>query len=160
WACAPASWGGLPSRACGPHRGCYSRLRVGLDDPLGLIGSTFFERYEILELVSHGGLSLVYRAEDVGERRSVALKCYLGLADLPDRRRRASRETFVDVARIVARLAHQHRGLAHTLCIATLPLPDGREIPCMMLQWLDGYTLESILDRGRDTGALVRSPAE
>jgi eukaryotic-like serine/threonine-protein kinase len=135
-------------------------MRVAIDDPLGLIGSTFFERYEILELVGHGGLSLVYRAEDVHERRSVILKCYLELANLPESTRRAFHETFVDVARIVARLAHQQRGLAHTLGIATLPLPDGREIPCMVLQWLDGHTLEWLLDRERESGAPLRSPAE
>ena len=133
---------------------------MALADPLGLIGSKFFERYEILELVSHGGLSLVYRAEDVREQRSVALKCYTGLADLPESTRRAFQETFVDVARIVARLAHQQRGLAHTLGIATLPLPGGPEIPCMVLQWLDGYTLESILDREREHGAPNRCAAE
>jgi eukaryotic-like serine/threonine-protein kinase len=141
-------------------RGCYSPLHVALEDPLGLIGSRFFERYEIREFVGYGGLCLVYRAEDVHERRSVALKCYVELADLPEGTRRAFHETFAEVARIVARLAHQQPGLAHTLGIATMALPDGREIPCMVLQWLDGLTLERILDQERARGGPLRSPAE
>jgi eukaryotic-like serine/threonine-protein kinase len=133
---------------------------VELDDPLGLIGSTFFGRYEIREVVGHGGLSLVYRAEDVHERRSVALKCYVELAELPQSTRASFHETLCEVASIVAPLSHQQRGLAHTLGVTTLPLPDGRQVPSMILQWLDGHTLEWILDRERLEGAPLRSPAE
>jgi serine/threonine-protein kinase len=132
---------------------------VAVIDPLGLIGVVVRDRYRIVELVSHGGLSLVYRAEDP-EGGSVALKCYVGLADLPDASRLAVCDSFVRVARIVARLANRRAGLAQTLGIGTVPLPDGRDVPCMVLEWLDGVTLESILDRERERGELMRSPAE
>jgi len=66
-----------------------------------MIGSTL-GKYEVLEEVGHGGMSVVYLARDMDLQRDVAVKVlHAHLANRPDYRARFHRE-----ARAVARLSH------------------------------------------------------
>ncbi|MBS1952992.1 MAG: serine/threonine protein kinase [Cyanobacteria bacterium SZAS-4] len=53
-----------------PHDG--TRLIVALPDPM--IGKTFADRYEILEVVGRGGMSVVYKAQQMFMQNYVAIK--------------------------------------------------------------------------------------
>lgn len=53
-----------------PHDG--TRLVVALPDPM--IGKTFADRYEILEVVGRGGMSVVYKAQQMFMQNYVAIK--------------------------------------------------------------------------------------
>ncbi len=100
------------------------------------LGELFVDRYEVLARAGEGGMGLVWKARDRSEGRDVALKL---LADPTDEhlerfRQEASLLTTLDHPVIVRCLDH---GLA----------PNGDAF--LVLEWLDGETLSSLLKRRR-----------
>ena len=94
--------------------------------------------YEILELAGAGGMGEVYRARDTRLRRIVALKLASDhLNDDPQFRARFLRE-----ARAAAALNHPHICAIHD--VASI---DGHDF--IVMEYLDGETLEQRLRRGR-----------
>jgi Tol biopolymer transport system component len=93
--------------------------------------------YEILSALGAGGMGEVYRARDTKLRRDVALKFLPDnvRAD-PDRRARFERE-----ARTLAALNHPHVG-------AIYGLEDAGGAPALVLELVDGETLDDRLRRG------------
>lgn len=120
-------------------------------DPLGLVGQTVRGSWFVERLVHEGSLSHIYEVHRETDGVRAALKCYAALADLPDPLRNNLRSSFITVGKIVAQLARAYDGLVRPLGGGWLDLPSGSAIPCIILEWLDGNTLEALLDaeRGR-----------
>lgn len=118
------------------------------------------ETWNIVELVSHGGLSLVYRLADRHGHAPAALKCYVGLAELPEPTREAFREGLTATCDLLGRLSMAHPALVRTYGLGWLPMGEGKEAPCLLLEWLEGSTLEKILDIERESGFHTRTPGE
>ena len=81
--------------------GVGGAARKGDADPLRLIGQTI-SHFRIIELLAHGGMGIVYRAEDTHLRRPIALKFPLPGDSLD----RSSRERFLHEARVAGALDH------------------------------------------------------
>jgi Tol biopolymer transport system component/predicted Ser/Thr protein kinase len=93
--------------------------------------------YEILSLIGAGGMGEVYKARDTRLERVVALKVLPErLADAPIRRQRFERE-----ARTVAALNHPH------IC-SVLDVGEEAGVPFMVMEYIDGETLDERLVRG------------
>ena len=94
--------------------------------------------YEIVEAIGRGGMGAVYRARDTKLGRDVAIKLLLGdLAGNPKFLARFERE-----AKVLASINHPN--------IATIyGFEDGGEFPYLILEFLQGETLERALQRGR-----------
>ncbi|HTM22462.1 MAG TPA: serine/threonine-protein kinase, partial [Kofleriaceae bacterium] len=107
-----------------------------MTDPL--IGQVVRERYRVVELIGRGGMSLVYRVEELGGARAWALK-RLDARLLGDA---AALVRFQREAYVIAQLRHPH--VIHVEDWALLD--DGS--PCMVLELLEGETLAARLDRG------------
>lgn len=116
-------------------------------DPLGLLGQTLRGSWRAERLVHVGTLSHVYEARRVTDGRKAVIKCYVGLSELPEGMRDNVRETFIRVGREVARIARTHDGVVRPLGGGWVALDGGAEIPCIILEWLKGTTLEALLDR-------------
>ena len=137
-------------------------------DPLELIGQTLRGSWRIERLVHVGALSHVYRVRRETDGRHGALKCYVGLAGLSKALQHNVRDAFVRVGRDVGRLSRSYEGLARPLGGGWMEMDDGTEIPCVILEWLAGKTLEAMLDaeRGRfrrtatEALALMAAPLE
>jgi serine/threonine protein kinase len=94
--------------------------------------------YEILELAGAGGMGEVYKARDTRLRRTVALKLASpNVGDDPEFRARFLRE-----ARAAAALNHPHICAIHDVASV-----DGHDF--LVMEYLDGETLEQRLRRGR-----------
>jgi serine/threonine protein kinase/TolB-like protein len=103
--------------------------------------------YEILAPIGAGGLGEVYRAHDVKLGRDVALKILpAGVARDRDRATRFIRE-----AQILAALNHPHIGAIYGLEEAG-PIDDHSLVQFLLLEFLDGDTLASTIDRMRAKG--------
>src|SRR5215208_5780473 len=97
-----------------------------------------FGPYEILALAGAGGMGEVYRARDRRLDRVVALK--LLPADMVERADRRAR--FETEARAVSSLSHPH--------ICTLfDVGDENGRPFIVMEYLEGETLDDRLTRGR-----------
>ncbi len=100
-------------------------------DELGRLGD-----YRILKVLGHGGMGIVYQAEDVRLERLVALKAILPKsAEAPGARSRFLRE-----AKAVAGLRHEHVVTIHTV-------GEERGIPFLAMELLEGESVEDRLRR-------------
>jgi WD40 repeat protein len=101
------------------------------DDELGRLGG-----FRILKILGHGGMGVVYRAEDVQLRRPVALKAMLpGLGA-----RAKARERFLREARAAASLKHDHIVTIHQV-------GEERGAPFLAMEFLEGEPLDQRLKR-------------
>ena len=93
--------------------------------------------YEILGSLGAGGMGEVYRARDTKLERDVALKVLPpAFTEDVDRVARFTRE-----ARLLASLNHPHIGTIYGF-------EDGGHIPALVLELVDGETLDDRLTRG------------
>lgn len=100
-----------------------------------MIGTTF-RRYEIVEELGHGGMSVVYRGVDKGLEREVAVKVlHAHLAKKAENRKRLHRE-----AKAIARLKH-----ANILEIYDYADEDA-ERAYIVMEYVDGMNLRQFID--------------
>jgi hypothetical protein len=92
--------------------------------------------YEILEVVGRGGMGVVFRAFDTKLHRVVAIKA---LAP-PLATSSAARRRFVREARAAAAVTHDHVIAIHTV-------EDAGPVPYLVMQFIEGPTLQKKLDR-------------
>jgi serine/threonine-protein kinase len=104
---------------------------------MALTAGTRFGPYEIVAAIGEGGMGEVYKARDTRLDRTVALKILRhGLASEPQFRERFERE-----ARTISALEHPH------IC-ALYDVGREGDVDFLVMQYLDGETLETRLERG------------
>jgi formylglycine-generating enzyme required for sulfatase activity/serine/threonine protein kinase len=130
------------------------------DDVLGLVGSTIAEKYLVEEVVGEGGFAIVYRATHLLWRRPVALKVFKGLADLPATARDELTEDFIREGALLAELSEKSASICQARDIGVLTAPGAGRVPYMVLEWLDGQSLEAVLERESAAGLRPRSLLE
>jgi serine/threonine protein kinase/Tol biopolymer transport system component len=110
---------------------------VGRTDQRVLVGRSIGP-YLVTALIGAGGMGVVYRAHDRRLERDVALKLLPGdVANESDRLSRIEQE-----ARLLASLSHPSIG-------AIYDLEESNGIRCLVLEFIEGETLDDRLQRGR-----------
>jgi formylglycine-generating enzyme required for sulfatase activity/tRNA A-37 threonylcarbamoyl transferase component Bud32 len=125
-------------------------------DPLGIIGTIIAEKYRIDALIGEGGFSVVYRAEHLIWQQPVAIKCFRILAQAPAERRDELLDSFIQEGRLLANLSCRTAAIVQARDIGKFTTPDGLWIPYMVLEWLEGKTLEQALFEERIASARPR----
>jgi serine/threonine protein kinase len=92
--------------------------------------------YEILEVVGRGGMGIVFRAFDTKLNRSVAIKVLAPQLSTS----RTARQRFVREAQAAAAVSHEH-------IVAIHAVEDAGEVPYLVMQFVDGTTLQKKLER-------------
>jgi eukaryotic-like serine/threonine-protein kinase len=101
-----------------------------------MVGDVIADRYELEELVDHGGMSSVYRGHDRLLERKVALKVlHSHFLDDPEYVERFRRE-----ARAVAQLSHPH-----IVTVIDRGSSDGHQF--IVFEYVDGENLKQLLER-------------
>jgi serine/threonine protein kinase len=100
-------------------------------DELGRLGS-----YRILKVLGSGATGVVFQAQDLHLRRTVALKAMKFSRDDDD----TSRQRFLREARAAAALEHEH-------VVTIYQVGEDRGIPYLAMQMLQGETLDSRIKR-------------
>lgn len=126
-----------------PRRPTNSSHHVHLNIALGHIqvGQKFGNRFEILECIGRGGMSVVYRARDHHRGHDVALK-FLSPTLLQDR---VTIEKFKEEAKIASRLAHP--GI-----VKVFDVYQDQDIHFLAMELLEGETLRDWLIRTSQKG--------
>jgi serine/threonine protein kinase len=121
-------------------------------DVFQIVGSTQAGSFKVEQPVAEGGFAIVYRAFHSGFRGHVALKC-LKIPDEMSREQRARfLEKFRTEAELLFRLSAAIPEIVRPLQIHLLDVPDGRFVPFLALEWLEGEPLDRIIDRRATEG--------
>ncbi|TOH25917.1 serine/threonine protein kinase, partial [Vibrio parahaemolyticus] len=112
-----------------------------------LIGRTVKNRYEIESILGHGGLCDVYLAKDKILESSGSESPYVALKVL--QKEFASQP---ETARMLIREAQQTQRLSHPNVIRVFDFGVDGDIYFLVMEYLDGETLESLIQRSRPNG--------
>jgi len=115
-------------------------------DPSSLVGTLVAGRYLLEEVVGEGGFSVVFRAKHVEWRRTIALKVLRPLPGLDAERRAELLASFQREAVVLAELSERSSAIVQARDVGTHRLPSGAEVPFIALEWLEGRTLEDLLE--------------
>jgi formylglycine-generating enzyme required for sulfatase activity len=126
---------------------------MAADDPLSLIGQIVAEKYRVEAFVSEGGFAVVYRATHVIWKKPVALKLFDGLSRVPAEQRHALHQAFIAEGAFLSELCSETACVVQPRDVGSMTTADGRWLPYMVLEWLEGQNLEDLLVREREQGA-------
>lgn len=129
-------------------------------DALEIVGTTIEGKYLIEKVVGEGGFALVYRAMHLVWKRPVAIKAFRALAELDDAQRDKLVEEFIREGALLAELSERSAAIVQARDVGTLVTKTGLRVPYMILEWLDGATLEAVLVDEAARGLPVRAPQE
>jgi serine/threonine protein kinase len=128
-------------------------------DPFDLVGTILGGKYQVEALIDETDLSVVYRAVHTVWRRRVAIKAFKAPTADEDVRRHLL-EAFVREGALLSELSERCAAICQARDVASLITPSGDWAPYMVLEWLEGETLERRLQRERAHGDPPRHPDE
>ncbi len=114
-------------------------------DLFGIVGKVIAGTYRVEEVVAEGGFGVVYKAHHKGFRATVALKCLKVPVELGAQYRTQFLEQFRSEAEVLFRLSALLPNIVRPLHVDAFQTRDGRFVPFMALEWLDGWTLDAVI---------------
>jgi len=121
-------------------------------DIFGWVGQVLDGKYRIDAAVGEGGFGIVYRAFHLGLQEPVAVKCLKIPSNLSESARKQLEESFLAEGRLLHRLSRGHSGIAQALDVGAAVSPSGVWTPYLVLEWLEGCSLDAELARARASG--------
>jgi eukaryotic-like serine/threonine-protein kinase len=131
-----------------------------MNDTLELIGTTIADKYTVESVVGEGGFAIVYRATHLIWKRPVAIKVFKSLTEFAVADREKLLNEFIQEGALLADLSERSASIVQARDIGTLHLKKGDWVPYMVLEWLEGATLEAILEDEKARGVVLRSVDE
>lgn len=121
-------------------------------DPFGWVGATADGKYRIEELVGEGGFGVVYRAGHLGFGEKVAFKCLRVPDDFKGEDKERFFDSFLAEGKLQHRLSRMTAGIVQALDVGAATSPNGTWTPYLVLEWLEGRTLEKDMDERHRLG--------
>jgi formylglycine-generating enzyme required for sulfatase activity/serine/threonine protein kinase len=118
-------------------------------DPINIVGQIVAEKYRIEKLVGEGGFAVVYRAMHTIWNKPVAIKFFNGLSNAPIDQRDQFKDAFIQEGALLTELSSQTASIVQARDVGTYTSPDGFWMPYMVLEWLEGFALDELLERDR-----------
>ncbi|WP_394849525.1 protein kinase [Pendulispora brunnea] len=128
-------------------------------DPFHWVGHVLEGRYAVEALVGEGGFAVVYRGRHTGLDEAVAIKCLKIPRKMAGEDRDRFLRSFVDEGKLLYRLSRGNASIVRSLDVGVATSPNGTWTPYLVLEWLEGRTLEDDLNLQRRKG-LARTFAE
>lgn len=128
-----------------------------LSDPLGVCGTVIADKYRVDYVVGEGGFSVVYRAEHIIWKQPVALKCFKALANVPAQVREDLLQGFIQEGKLMTSLSSRTAAIVQARDVGTFTSPQGLQVPYMVLEWLEGQSLDHSLLSENQRGMPARS---
>lgn len=129
-------------------------------DVFQLVGTVVADTFEVERVVAEGGFAVVYRAQHLGFRAPVALKCLKIPGHMGAEARERFREQFRSEAELLFRLSKAIAEIVRPLHIDAITTAGGRFMPFLALEWLDGKTLDAYAREQHEAGRVVGSARE
>src|SRR4051812_19043338 len=119
---------------------------MSLVDTFELVGTTVADKYDVEQLVAEGGFGLVYRARHRIWKQPVALKCFKVLAHVPAAERATLIDEFIREGALLTDLSRRSASIVQARDVGNFTTPGGTWVPYLVLEWLDGTSLDKILE--------------
>ncbi|MEI9950458.1 MAG: serine/threonine-protein kinase [Pseudomonadota bacterium] len=116
------------------------------EDVFGIVGSVIASAYHVESVVAEGGFGVVYRAHHGGLRAPVALKLLKVPAQNPQQQA-AFLQLFRAEAELLFRLSASLPNVVRALHVDAFTSKGGRFVPYLVLEWLEGITLETLIEQ-------------
>jgi serine/threonine protein kinase len=136
----------------GPTIGYPCRSSMAVADVFGIVGTTQAGNFRVERAVAEGGFGVVYRAQHGGFRAPVALKCLKVPEEMTQLQRNVFLEKFREEAELLFRLSAAIPEVVRPLHVDVLQQQDGRFVPFLAMEWLEGEALDAIILRRREEG--------
>jgi eukaryotic-like serine/threonine-protein kinase len=117
---------------------------VTLHDSFGLVGTTISGKYQVEDLVAEGGYALVYRAIHKVWQQPVAIKCFKVLGHVREAQRAKLIEEFIQEGALLTELSRRSAAIVQARDVGNFTTREGTWIPYLVLEWLEGRSLEKI----------------
>jgi serine/threonine-protein kinase len=114
-------------------------------DLFGIVGTVIASAYHVETVVAEGGFGVVYRARHGGFRAPVALKCLKVPQHLSPEYQARFLEQFRAEAELMFRLSAATSTVTRPLHVDVMTAPNGSFVPFMVLEWLEGETLDALI---------------
>jgi len=118
-------------------------------DSLGIVGTTVGGKYSIEEVVGEGSFSLVYRALHLVWRLPVAIKCFKVFGEVSQELRDRLLQDFIREGALLSELSGRSATIVQARDAGALETSDGESVPYIVLEWLEGCSLATLLEEER-----------
>src|SRR5687768_1076238 len=122
------------------------------EDVFGIVGSLQAAVFRVERVVAEGGFGVVYRAHHEGFKAAVALKCLKIPGQFTPEQRQAFLQKFQEEGEVLFRLSALIPSVVRPLHVGTLETSNHPFVPFIALEWLDGESLDSVIERRRRAG--------
>jgi len=130
------------------------------EDPFDWVGATLDGKYQVDAVVGRGGFGVVYRAHHLGFNEKVAVKCLRIPGTLTGAARDEFEQNFLAEGRLLHQLSKATAGIVQALDVGAVVSPNKIWTPFIVLEWLDGQSLEANFSERRKAGLGGRSVRE
>jgi len=127
------------------------------EDPFDWVGATLDGKYQVDAVVGRGGFGVVYRAHHLGFNEKVAVKCLRIPQTLQSTARDEFERNFLAEGRLLHQLSRSTAGIVQALDVGAVVSPNKTWTPFIVLEWLDGQSLEANFAERRSAGLGGRS---
>jgi formylglycine-generating enzyme required for sulfatase activity/serine/threonine protein kinase len=124
-------------------------------DTLNLVGKTIAEKYAIESVVGEGGFAIVYRATHLLWKRPVAIKVFKILSEISEADREKLRDDFLQEGKLLAELSERSAAICQARDVGMLT--EEPKLPYMVLEWLEGASLDAVLAAEKAAGKPPRT---
>jgi serine/threonine protein kinase len=121
-------------------------------DIFHIVGTTLGGTYEVERAVAEGGFGVLYRAYHGAFRAPVALKCLKVPASVTEADHADLLEKFRKEAEVMFRLSAAIPTVVRPLHVDAITTDEGVFVPYMVLEWLEGETLDALVIRRAQEG--------
>lgn len=122
------------------------------DDVFGIVGSLQAAVFRVERVVAEGGFGVVYRAHHEGFKAAVALKCLKIPGAFSAEQRQQFLQKFQEEGEVLFRLSALIPSVVRPLHVGTLETSRQPFVPFIALEWLDGESLDAVIERRRAAG--------
>ncbi|HEX6764924.1 MAG TPA: serine/threonine-protein kinase, partial [Polyangiaceae bacterium] len=116
-----------------------------MEDRFGILNRVIAGAYHVERVVAEGGFGIVYRAQHAGFRAPIALKCLKVPQHLDGEHQHRFLEQFRAEAEVMFRLSASTPNIVRPLHVDVMTAPNGAFVPFLVLEWLEGETLDAII---------------
>src|SRR6187401_275852 len=126
---------------------------MATSDPFGWVGATIDGKFAVEAPAGEGAFAIVYRGRHLALDEPVAIKCLKLPVQMTERDRAGLVSSFRSEARTLHRLSRLTATIVQALDLGASHAPGGAFTPYIVMEWLDGETLQDELTRRRAAGS-------